>query len=104
MDLISKQMSKQNNPVALGKLLEKFLREQGLDSNFAEHTVCQKWSQAVGEAFARNSRARSFRDGKLIVETESSSWRSELFIRREKIRKDLNSLLGKDLVKVIELR
>jgi predicted nucleic acid-binding Zn ribbon protein len=75
-------------PVALSSIVDKILEDHGVLAQVRRMSVLDEWSELVGDAVARVTRARSVEDGVLIVEVRSSPWLMELnmmkgdFVRR----------------------
>lgn len=78
-------------PEKVGDVLERVLRRRGLARAMAYQKLLEDWPRLVGPGLARMTRARSVRDGVLVVEVPSSSWAMELNLRRRQIMARLNA-------------
>lgn len=61
----------------------------------------EKFNEIVGEQIARQVKLKNFEKGILKIEVESSVWKNEIFLLREKIIEKLNKAFGKQVVKQI---
>ncbi|MDE0073227.1 MAG: DUF721 domain-containing protein [Gammaproteobacteria bacterium] len=78
-------------PEKVGDVLERVLRRRGLAREMEYQKLLEDWPRLVGPGLARMTRARSVRDGVLVVEVPSSSWAMELNLRRRQIMARLNA-------------
>ncbi len=93
-----------NKPKKIKNLLDDLIEDKGWEEKIEEANIPKLWEEAVGESIAESCKAVSLKDGVLIVETESSTWRSELKFRSESIIKSLNEKIGKNIIKSIKFR
>ena len=78
-------------PEKVGDVLERVLRRRGLARQLEYQKLLEDWPRLVGAGVARVTRARSVRDGVLVVEVRSSAWAMELNLRRRMIMARLNA-------------
>lgn len=78
-------------PEKVGDVLERVLRRRGLARQMEYQKLLEDWPRLVGAGVARVARARSVRDGVLVVEVPSSAWAMELNLRRRQIMARLNA-------------
>lgn len=78
-------------PEKVGDVLERVLQRRGLARQMEYHKLLEDWPRLVGAGLARVTRARSVRDGVLVVEVPSSAWAMELNLRRRQIMARLNA-------------
>ena len=78
-------------PEKVGDVLERVLRRRGLARQMEYQKLLEDWPRLVGAGVARVTRARSVRDGVLVVEVPSSAWAMELNMRRRQIMARLNA-------------
>lgn len=57
----------------------------------------EKFNEIVGEQIARQVKLKNFEKGILKIEVESSVWKNEIFLLREKIIEKLNKALENKL-------
>ena len=79
-------------------------RVYGLEKAMVKEQMPRHWAELVGARVAGISEVRSFEDGVLRVHVTESAWRSELILRREELRKQLNTTFGDEVVKEIIIR
>lgn len=83
-------------------LLEKLLREHGMDGKIIEQKALAAWKNAAGPPIARNTQPVSLINGQLTVYVANSVFINELLFLRQKIIANLNEEVGQPVVK--ELR
>jgi predicted nucleic acid-binding Zn ribbon protein len=88
----------------LKDLLNDVIKRYGLEHAIIREQMPRIWAQMVGPRIARISEVRSFENGVLNVRVREAAWRSELMLRRELLRNQLNTDLGSEIVKEIIVR
>ena len=78
-------------PEKVADVLGRVLRRRGLDRQLEYQKLVEDWPRLVGPGLARVTRARSVRNGILIVEVPSSAWAMELNMRKRQIMARLNA-------------
>jgi len=73
------------------------------EAAITEGSVPDLWRETVGEQIASVTKVE-FRKGILYLSVGSSVLRSELFVRREAFRTELNRRLGSELVRNVIIR
>ncbi len=86
-----KSGSSTRGPEKVRDILERVLRRRGLDRELEYQKLLEEWPRLVGAGLARVTRARSVRNGVLVVEVPSSAWAMELNMRRRQIMARLNA-------------
>ncbi len=87
----------------LGELIKEFF-EQHRGSNYLdEMTVVNSWSKVVGPFIALHTIDLSIKNGVLFVRVDSDALRSELSYSKSLLVKNLNEMVGKEIVKGIVL-
>jgi predicted nucleic acid-binding Zn ribbon protein len=89
---------------AIGDILKQIVRKYGLESAMHKERMPTYWAEVVGVRIARISNVRSFESGVLTIRVMEAPWRSELTLRREELRTQLNARIGEDLIKEIVVR
>lgn len=79
------------SPEKVADILERVLRRRGLARQMEYQKLLEDWPRLVGAGLARLTRARSVRNGVLVVEVPSSAWAMELNLRRRQIIARLNA-------------
>jgi predicted nucleic acid-binding Zn ribbon protein len=97
-------MKKLGSQSYVGDALKRALKEYGLDRGVSEQSLINSWADLVDPAIANNTRPVRFRQGTLVVETDSAVWRQELTARRSELIALLNEKLGAEIVEDILFR
>lgn len=93
-----------NNEQTLKQAIERLLSTYKLDRGMNEAAVIASWEEIMGSAIARRTRNIFFRNGKLVIQLDSSTLRQELSMGKEKLKTLLNERAGKDVVTDIDIR
>lgn len=86
---------------SLQQVLQAIIKEQKLNDELQRSDLMEKFNEIVGEQIARQVKLKNFEKGILKIEVESSAWKNEIFLLREKIIEKLNKAFGKQVVKQI---
>jgi len=89
---------------SLQSLLKGLVKRYGLENEMHRAKMPEYWAAVVGERIAHISEIRSFEYGVLRVHISEAPWRSEVTLRREDIRRQLNAHIGEELIKEIQVR
>lgn len=91
--------SRQPRPIS--SVVGKVIRSLGMSRDYHGWIVVSKWPEIVGPAFAKQSRARRYRDGVLVVSVPDDSWRQELAMQTEEIMRKIQALpFGRSVKKI----
>jgi len=93
-----------NNEQTLKQAITRLLSAYKLDRGMDEAAVIASWEELMGAPIARRTRSIFFRNGKLVIQLDSSTLRQELNMGKEKLKTLLNEKAGKDVVTDIEIR
>lgn len=88
----------------LSELLKSFIASRHLDGELDKARIPKYWEDVVGKGLAARTQIRSFEGGTLRVHVPEAAWRHELILRRDELRRSINHLAGKDLVREIVIR
>jgi len=94
-------MTPARKPVKVGSILKELLNNLGIDKRIEEYEAFFDWKKTVGEKIASVSRAKSVRDGILIVEVKGSVWMSEISMVKHEVLVKLNK--GKNRGKIRDI-
>ena len=83
-------------------LLDRLIRDYGLDYKVLEVKVFAAWKEAVGALIARNTQPISLVNGKLTVYASAHVWVNELQISRGQIIPKINKAVNFPAVKTLE--
>ncbi len=70
----------------------------------SERIACGAWKRAVGKRIAARTRALKLVRNTLVIEVDDELWRKNLWGLRYQILRNLQSAVGPEIVKEIELR
>lgn len=85
----------------VGEILFAAFKKKGLGAKLEENALMKLWPKAVGAQIASQTQPDSWHAGTLFVKTTSSVWVQQLHFMKEDIRKKLNELAGKTVVREI---
>lgn len=85
---------KRSNTEHIRSILQKFLREEGLESPLNEHRLLSSWKEVVGPSVAKYTSNLYIKNQTLHVSLTSSVLRQELMMGRELLVKNLNRQVG----------
>lgn len=94
----------EREPQPLSELLQRFLQDSGLQEALLLARLPELWAEVVGGPAARVSKLHRFTAGELIVEVSAPTWRLELQLRCEELRRRLNERLGREMVRKLVIR
>lgn len=98
-------MAKRNtDPQTLRTVLGSFVEKNKLQKGIDKIDVAQAWMEIMGPAIAKYTIGIKLDGKRLIVSLGSSVLREELGYGKEKIIKNLNEHLGRDVVEKLMLR
>jgi len=95
---------RQNNHQTISEVLQNFVSENRLQKGLDSVKVKDVWESVMGPAIGRYTNGIRLDRETLHVELNSSVLRGELSYGKEKIIRNLNEALGRDLIKKIVLR
>ncbi len=81
-------------PQAVGDILDRILRDEGLETPLLQKRVIDAWDDVAGEFAASRTRSKFIKNQTLMVKIDSPALRSELMMRRAKIAAELNARVG----------
>jgi len=85
----------------LGRLIERILKDAGLDKQVNESQAINYWNEIAGEEISTLTEPVKVADGKLFVRVSNPSWRNELIMLKPKIKNKLNKRIGSSTIKDI---
>lgn len=87
----------------IGNVIMRFLRQSQLESPLNEYRLMQAWSEIVSSSIYQQTRQLSIRNQTLHVSLASAAIRTELFMRRAEIVRQLNQKVGAQVITDIAL-
>ena len=82
----------------LKKAIEKAIDVAGIKSALDQEAAVTLWGVVVGEVVAAVTCAEKVESGTLFVKVETSVWRQELHMQKEKIIKKINKKIGTEAI------
>ena len=82
--------------------IKDFLINTGLENGVKQQKAVFIWPKIVGTKIAENTSAELVDFNVLIIKVKNSTWRNELYLKKDIILKKLNKELGPNTIK--ELR
>ena len=95
---------RRNETEHIGEIIQKFLRQQGLESPLNEYRLLQAWNDVVGPTLARYTNNLYIKNQTLYLHLTSSLLRQELMMNRELLVKNLNRQVGAQVIVNIVFR
>ena len=85
-------------------MLQEFIKEERLEDGLQRVRIFGAWDLVVGDAGARATTNKFFRDGILYCTINSSIIRTQLYYRKEEIALKINKMLNDNIVSKIVLK
>ncbi|PTX43651.1 uncharacterized protein DUF721 [Christiangramia gaetbulicola] len=95
---------RKNEEMKLGDLLKSFVDENKLDKGLNQVKIRDVWNSQMGPAIEKYTTAIKLKNDTLFVQLSSSVLREELSYGKEKIIRNLNEEMGKELISKLVLR
>lgn len=96
------------DPQSLDTTLGRLLAEQGWEGDLRVHAVFAHWDAIVGREVAEHVRpvsyAREESQARLVVQTDSTAWATQMRLLAATVVRRLNAELGDGSVSVIDVR
>lgn len=96
------------DPQTLDATIGRLIAEQGWGTDVRVHGVFSRWDAIVGREVAQHARAVSFAQeedgGRLVVQTDSTAWATQMRLLAPTVVRRLNEELGDRTVTVIEVQ
>ena len=95
---------KRENTQLIKDVLQEFIIEERLEDGLQRVRIFGAWDLVVGDAGARATTSKFFRDGILYCTINSSIIRTQLYYRKEEIALKINKMLNDNIVSKIVLK
>ena len=95
---------KRENTQLIKDILQEFIKEEHLEDGLKRLKIFKVWDLVVGEAGARATSNKFFRDGVLYCTINSSIIRTQLYYRKDDIALQMNKMLNDNIVSKIILK
>lgn len=93
-----------SNNQKLEEAIKEMLKLYRLDDKIDEHKLIRSWEKVVGPLISRHTTGIYISDNKLVVTIDSAPLRQEMSYSSSKIIKDLNAVVGSQVVNELVLR
>ncbi|HAV43558.1 TPA: hypothetical protein DCX15_06050 [bacterium] len=88
----------------IGSILERTIKNLGLEHQIEKEMIFQVWKDVVGEEINKHTKPLSLQKKMLVVEVDSPTWNNELNLQKKGIKKKINQIIGKNVIKDIYLK
>lgn len=95
---------KRENTQLIKTILQEFIKEEHLEDGLQRVRIFKVWDLVVGEAGARATSNKFFRDGTLYCTITSSIVRTQLYYRKDDIAAQMNRMLSGNIISKIILK
>ena len=95
---------KRENTQLIKDILREFIKEEHLEDGLQRVRIFGAWDLVVGDAGARATASKFFRDGILYCTINSSIIRTQFYYRKEEIALKINKMLNDNIVRKIVLK
>ena len=85
----------------LKKAIKKVVRESGIDKALKQERAVFLWEEVVGKTVSAVTEAKKVENGVLLIKTQSSTWRQELYLQKKQIINKINTKIGSNAIKEI---
>ena len=89
---------RRNDAEAIGDMIRKFFRVNGLESPLNEYRLVQAWKDVVGPVITRYTSNLYIKNQILYVHITSSVLRQELMMGRDILVRNLNEKVGAQVI------
>jgi len=96
-------MKKRKNQFELSEALQGFLEDAGIEDIYRVQSAIHQWHEIVGEVIAGQTDEVSYEKGILKIQMKTSVWRQEVFMQRNQLLQVLNTWLGEDFIREIQV-
>jgi|YNPMSStandDraft_2_1061718.scaffolds.fasta_scaffold16715_3 predicted nucleic acid-binding Zn ribbon protein len=93
-----------DNIHSLKDLINQLIELNDWTENIAFVKIKENWDQILGKNFAEHIEPKKLKDGVLHLKADSSTWRTEMLIRKEQIIERINFFLNQNLIKTVKIR
>ncbi len=95
---------KRKNAEPIGKILQRFLRQESLESPLNEQRLISAWPEVLGPAMAAYTSELYIKNQILYVHLTSAALRQELMMGRDLLVRSLNKKVGATVITNIIFR
>jgi hypothetical protein len=88
-------------PTRVDAVVDSVLDQRKLSARVAEARIFQAFMDVAGDAVRKRARPQKLRGSELTIAVDSASWRQQLQLLGEDLRKKMNAKIGRDAVLTI---
>ena len=88
----------------VSKILDKLIRQYGLEGKMNEYMLADKWESVVGTIIASHSYPAGIHYKKLYIIVDSPVWLQEISFYKEDLIDKVNKYFGKNIIKEVYLK
>lgn len=85
-------------------ILQKLLKQYGLEGKMVEYTMSDKWEAIVGKNIAAHSCPAGIHHKRLYVIVDSPVWLQEMSFYKDDLAEKVNNYYGKKIIKEVCLK
>ena len=93
-----------SNHQTLGEVIQDFLKESGWQKKLDEVNLITQWDKLLGSNLAKYTEEVFIQNDVLHIRLNSSTLRQELLYKKTDLIKDLNEMVGKQVISDIILK
>lgn len=97
-------MKRLSNEQSLGEVIQDFLKESGWQKKLDEVHLITQWDKLLGSNLAKYTEEVFIQNDVLHIRLNSSTLRQELSYKKTDLIKDLNEMVGKEVITDIILK
>ncbi|MBR6490610.1 MAG: DUF721 domain-containing protein [Muribaculaceae bacterium] len=95
---------KRTEAKSIAEIIGDFMQQEDIETTMLEHKALNLWPQVVGPGVNRMTTERYVENGVITVKISSAALRNDLMLSRSNIINQLNTLVGKPVIREIILR
>ena len=85
----------------LKKIIRNVVKESGIDNALKQERAVFLWEEIVGKTVSAVTEAKKVENGVLLIQTQSPTWRQELYMQKKQIINKINKKIGSNTIKEI---
>lgn len=97
-ELEQKNLRRQEGLNPISEVVKDLIEHYRLQDRFDEIRILEAWNEVLGNTVARRTKKIQIQDQVLFVKLESASLKQELVMAKSRILKDLNQVVGKEVL------
>ena len=90
-----------SEPKTIKAIVDRLVRELGWEDKLHRSKLEACFGKLFDGKISSFARIKGYKNHTLFIETESSTWRAELRLRKDKIAAEINSAVGSEIVREI---